>query len=104
MRRLFAKAFQTAKNLLTEHRAKLDEVVEHILIEETLDGDNLTKLLDSPVGEIPLPTTASKPEPKKEEPPTDEPEEQEETDTPPVKGEPGLAYGSQSNIQAESDS
>ena len=104
VRRLIDKAYQTAKNLLTEHRAKLDEIVAHILIEETLDGDQLTKLLDSPVGELPLPTTDSKPEQKKEEPPADEPETKDEPETPPVKGEPGLAYGSQSNIQAESDS
>ncbi len=104
VRRLIDRAYQTAKQLLTEHRAKLDEIVEHILIRETLDGDDLTKLLDSPVGELPLPTTDSKPEQKKEEPPADEPEKQDEPKTPPVKGEPGLAYGSQSNIQAESDS
>ncbi len=104
VRRLIDQAYQTAKRLLTEYRAKLDEIVEHILIEETLDGDKLTKLLSSPVGELPLPTTESKPEPKKEDPPADEPETQDEPKTPPVKGEPGLAYGSQSNIQAESDS
>jgi cell division protease FtsH len=104
VRRLIDQAYQTAKRLLTEYRAKLDEIVDHILIEETLDGDKLTKLLASPVGELPLPTTESKPEPKKEEPPADEPEKQDEPKTPPVKGEPGLAYGSQSNIQTESDS
>ena len=105
VRRLIDKAHQTAKDLLTEYRAKLDEIVAHILIEETLDGDRLTKLLDSPVGELPLPTTDSKREQqKKEEPPADEPEKEDEPKTPPVKGEPGLAYGSQSNIQTESDS
>jgi cell division protease FtsH len=103
VRRLIDKAYQVAKDLLTEHRAKLDEIVRHILIEETLDGDNLTKLLDSPVGELPLPTPPERSTKKEDEPPKGEPEEKEETDTPPVKGEPGLAYGSQSNIQLESD-
>jgi cell division protease FtsH len=103
VRRLIDQAYQTAKRLLTEYRAKLDEIVDHILIEETLDGDKLTKLLAAPVGELPLPTTESKPEPKKEDPPADEPETQDEPKTP-VKGEAGLAYGSQSNIQTESDS
>jgi len=97
VRRLIDKAYKTAKELLTEHRAKLDEVVEHVLIEETIDGDNLHRLLDSPVGELPLPTPA-KPTPKQEdEPPKEEPQETEETEAPPVKGEPGLAYGSQTN-------
>ena len=103
VRRLIDKAYQKAKDLLTEHRAKLDEIVQHILIEETLDGEELAKLLDSPVGELPVPTPAVKAPKEEDEPPKEEPGQEEESDKPPVKGEPGLAYGSQTNIQLESD-
>ena len=102
VRRLIDKAHETAKQLLTDNRGKLDEVVEWILIEETMEGEALTKLLDAPVGELPPPE-----EPKSELPPekgepesADEPEEESD----PQAGKPGLAYGGQTPIQLNPDS
>ena len=96
VRRLIDKAHETAKQLLTDNRGKLDEVVEWILIKETMEGEELTKLLDAPVGELPPPE-----EPKSEQPPEkDEPEEKTE----PQAGKPGLAYGGQTPIQLNPDS
>ena len=96
VRRLIDKAHETAKQLLTDNRGKLDEVVEWILIKETMEGDELTKLLDAPVGELALPE-----EPKSESPPKkDEPDEKTEPQT----GKPGLAYGGQTPIQLNPDS
>ncbi len=101
VRRLIDKAYHTAKQVLTEHRAKLDEVVERILVDETMEGDDLTRLLEAPVGEPP--------EPSPEEPPPDQPEEEEqpaeepETPTPQV-GKPGLAYGGHTTIKLDPDS
>jgi len=95
VRRLIDRAYHTAKQVLTEHREKLEEVVERILEDETLEGDELTRLLEAKVGEAP---------PPKAPPPTDDPKEEEpaaadepgETPQPQV-GKPGLAYGSSSS-------
>ncbi len=93
--RLIDKAYHTAKQVLSEHRDKLEEVVKYVLEQETIEGDDLTNLLKAPVGETPLPTRDEPPagtgEKKEEEP---APEEQPEGPTPQI-GKPGLAYGSQ---------
>ncbi|MCI0849911.1 MAG: ATP-dependent zinc metalloprotease FtsH [Chloroflexi bacterium] len=102
VRRLIDTAYQTAKQVLTEHKDKLEEVVEHILEAETMEGETLSRLLNAPVGETPLP---SKREPEPTEPPDETPaptEEESETPKPQV-GKPGLAYGGQSNVNLESD-
>ena len=102
VRRLIDTAYQTAKQVLTEHQDKLEEVVEHILEAETMEGETLSRLLNAPVGETPLP---SKREPEPSEPPDETPaptEEESETPKPQV-GKPGLAYGGQSNVKLDSD-
>ncbi len=102
VRRIIDKAYHTAKQVLTERRAKLEEVVQRILVEETMEGEDLTRLLEVPVGEAPAPSADEPtPEPPKEE----EPESAEEPETPqPQVGKPGLAYGGQSTIKLDPDS
>ena len=103
VRRLIDGAYQTAKQVLTEHRDKLEEVVVRILEEETMEGDHLTRFLEAPVGETP---PAKRDEPAPEEPPETppEPESEGEEAPKPQVGKPGLAYGSQSNIAIDPDS
>ena len=102
VRRLIDKAYQTAKQVLTEHKEKLEELVEFILEEETIEGDNLTDFLATPVGQARKPGSEEPPpEEPKEEP--DAPEESE-SPKPQLGGEPGLAYGSQSTIKLDPDS
>ena len=102
VRRLIDKAYQTAKQVLTEHKEKLEELVEFILEEETIEGDNLTDFLAAPVGQARKPGSEEPPpEEPKEEP--DAPEESE-SPKPQLGGEPGLAYGSQSTIKLDPDS
>jgi cell division protease FtsH len=101
VRRIIDKAYHTAKQVLTEHRDKLEEVVRVVLEQETLEGDDLTGLLAAPVGEMKLkreeetptqagPTEGGEPAPEPEpEPPA------------PRLGKPGLAYGGQATIQLD---
>ncbi|MDZ4277536.1 MAG: cell division protein FtsH, partial [Dehalococcoidia bacterium] len=101
--RLIDKAYHTAKQVLTEHRAKLDELVQVALEQETIEGEDLLRILKAPVGEAPKPVEpeAGAGEPKAEEP--DSQEEGAETPTPKV-GKPGLAYGGQTPIQLDPNS
>jgi cell division protease FtsH len=95
VRRIIDKAYHTAKQVLTEHKDKLEDVVNRILEDETIEGDDLTALLEAPPGSPP---------PRKEEPPApatpkadEEPKPAEEQGTPTPQIKPGLAYGSQAN-------
>ena len=107
VRRLIDKAYQTAKQVLTEHKAKLEELVEFILEEETIEGDTLTEFLAAPVGQA---RKSGSDEPPSGEPPSEEPKEEpdapeeSESPKPQLGGEPGLAYGSQSTIKLDPDS
>jgi cell division protease FtsH len=96
VRRLIDKGYHTAKQVLTEHRDKLEEVVQTILEQETIEGDDLKNLLEAPVGQTPKREPPAPPaQPKQEEQPA--PAEQPETSAPQL-GKPGLAYGSQTSI------
>ena len=96
VRRIIDKAYHTAKQVLTEHRDKLEDVVQRLLEQETIEGDDLTSLLQAPVGQAPKREPPTPPaEPKQEEQPA--PVEQPETPAPHI-GKPGLAYGSQSGV------
>jgi len=95
VRRLIDKAYHTAKQVLTEHRDKLEEVVQAILERETIEGDDLKRLLEAPVGQAPKPEPPAPPAQPKEA--AEEPHvEQPEGPAPQIK--PGLAYGSQTSI------
>ena len=104
VRHIIDKAYQTAKQVLTEHRDKLDEVVERLLEEETIEGDELKALLDAPVGAAPKRAEEPEeaPEPGASEEEEQAPEEQPEPPKPQV-GKPGLAYGGQATIQIVPD-
>jgi cell division protease FtsH len=96
VRRIIDTAYHTAKQVLSDHRDKLEDVVNRILEDETLEGDDLVALLEAPVGSPPPrktePPAPAAPPQEEEQKPTEEPG----TPTPQIK--PGLAYGSQSNI------
>jgi cell division protease FtsH len=63
VRRLIDKAYHTAKDVLTSHRDKLEDVVKRILVDETLEGDELMRLIEAPVG-APPPATGEGPAPE----------------------------------------
>jgi cell division protease FtsH len=92
VRRLVDHAYQTARNLLIENRDRLDKLVKVLLDKETIEGDDLKRVLDGFDIEEPPPTTPLPLEDEKEEAPDATPGPQ------PKLGPPGLAWGSQSNI------
>jgi cell division protease FtsH len=100
VRRLIDHAYQTARTLLIENRDRLDKLVKILLEVETIEGDDLKRVLDGlDVDEPPAPdapaTRADEPEDVKE--PDAQPGPQ------PKLGPPGLAWGSQSNIKLDAD-
>jgi cell division protease FtsH len=101
VRHIIDRAYHTAKQVLTDHRDKLEEVVQRILEEETIEGEDLNALLSAPVGQAPPPKAPEPPAgtPEKEEPPAEEPETAQ-----PHPGSGGLAYGPQATIHLDPDS
>ncbi|MDE3096725.1 MAG: ATP-dependent zinc metalloprotease FtsH, partial [Chloroflexota bacterium] len=94
VRRLVDHAYQTARQVITENKDRMEKLVNILLEEETIEGDDLRRILDGldkeppPAGEAPAAT-----------PPAEEPSEPEEKPAPkPTFGKPGLAWGSQSQI------
>ena len=51
---LLLKAKETAAEVIQFHRAKLSQLAERLLVEETLEGEELQCLLDAPSEETPL--------------------------------------------------
>jgi cell division protease FtsH len=96
VRHLVDDAYQVARNLLIENRERLDKLVKILLDKETIDGDDLKRVLDGlDLEDPPAPSSPLEAE--------DEEENAQET-TPgpqPNIGKPGLAWGSQSNITLE---
>ncbi len=99
VRRLVDHAYQTARNLLIENRDRLDKLVKVLLDKETIEGDDLKRVLDGlDIEEPPVPPTSALPlEDEKTEAPDATPGAQ------PKLGPPGLAWGSQSNITLDAD-
>ena len=58
VRGLIDKAYQTAKGLLTSHKAKLDQISNYLIDNETIEDEALRELFDSPVPELPDPAPA----------------------------------------------
>ena len=85
--------------LLTENRDRLDRLVKILLDVETIEGDDLKRVVDGldlePPAEPQLPAAPSdgSEAPKTEETPGPQPK----------LGPPGLAWGSQSNIRLDGD-
>jgi cell division protease FtsH len=100
VRRLIDHAYQTARTLLIENRERLDRLVKILLEVETIEGEDLKRVLDGLDRDEP-------PAPDAPAMPAEEPEEKVEPDTSPGPqpklGPPGLAWGSQSNIQLDGD-
>jgi cell division protease FtsH len=95
VRRLVDHAYQTARNVLIENRERLDNLVKILLDKETIEGDDLKRVLDGlDIDEPPAPdaTTPLTTEDGSQEAPDAAPGPQ------PKIGPPGLAWGSQSNI------
>ena len=94
VRRLVDHAYQTARSVITENNDRMQKLVKILLEEETIEGDDLRRVLDgldklAPEPETP-PTPPSAPEDVREPDETPAPQ--------PKIGKPGLAWGSQSNI------
>ena len=100
VRRLIDHAYQTARTILIENRERLDRLVKILLDVETIEGDDLKRVLDGLDRDEP-------PAPDAPAMPAEEPEETVEPDTAPGPqpklGPPGLAWGSQSNIRLDAD-
>jgi cell division protease FtsH len=95
VRRLIDNAYQTARTLITENRDRMEKLVKVLLEEETIEGEDLRRVLDGLDTEAPPPSAPAVPASD------DGAQEQEEGETPkpaPQIGKPGLAWGSQSNI------
>jgi len=45
------RAYKTAQEILTVHRAKLKQIAEHLIAKETVEGEELEKLFSEPVPE-----------------------------------------------------
>jgi cell division protease FtsH len=48
VKRLLTEAYDSAKALLRDNRALLDEIAEHLLLKETITGDELMAFVDAP--------------------------------------------------------
>ncbi len=93
VRRIIDRAHELARKIITDHRAKLDQLAHKLLEIETLEGDTLMALMAAPTDQEP-PTEPIAPTPPPS-PPEPEPEAQPGDDTAPHgRPRPGLAWGS----------
>jgi cell division protease FtsH len=84
VRQIIDRAYQTAKNLIADHRDRLDTVVKSLLEEETIEGDALTAVLSG--GDVPpRPSSGGDVSPPAEE--SGEPQQK-----PAPQPKPGLAW------------
>ena len=90
------RAHDIARTIIRENRAKLDQLAHKLLEVETLEGDALIALMESPTdddGSAGIP--AAPPPPPAPSPPPVEPDKRdEEEETPRPRPRPGLAWGS----------
>ena len=101
VRSIIAEAHTRATELLTKHRDLLDKLVDVLMEEETMEGEYLTRLLDSNP-EDPWPPNDLKP---KDPGPTSSPEDEGDTSTPTFEPviKPGLAWeGGNTNTSVNS--
>ena len=101
VRSIIAEAHTRATELLTKHRDLLDKLVDVLMEEETMEGEYLTRLLDSNP-EDPWPPDDLKP---KDSGPTSSPEDGGDTSTPTFEpvAKPGLAWeGGNTNTSVNS--
>ena len=101
VRSIIAEAHTRATELLTKHRDLLDKLVDVLMEEETMEGEHLTRLLDSNP-EDPWPPDDLKP---KDPGPTSSPKDEGDTTTPTFEPvvKPGLAWeGGNTNASVNS--
>jgi cell division protease FtsH len=55
IKRIVTEAHDTARTVLTDNRAKLETVTRRLLEVEVMEGEELRRLLESPVAEVPAP-------------------------------------------------
>jgi cell division protease FtsH len=90
VRRIIDRAHELARSILRENRAKLEQLAQKLLEVETLEGDPLMALMQSPTdGEQPV---EEEPAPPPSTPPPPEPEARPE-ERPKGRPRPGLAWG-----------
>jgi len=95
VRRIVDSAYQSARKVLAERRAKLDQIAKHLIEVETVDGEALAALFAAPVDEEPI-TAETQPE---EEP---KPKERGARSKPIIAPpKPGLAWGSEARARLD---
>jgi cell division protease FtsH len=93
VRRIIDRAHELARKIITENRAKLDQLARKLIEIETLEGDALMALMAAPTDQDP-PTEPVTPTPPPAQP-EPEPDAQPGDDTAPQgRPRPGLAWGS----------
>ena len=97
VRRLVDHAYQTARALLIENRERMDRLVKILLDVENLEGDDLRRILDGLDIEKPAPDSPVA------ELAEEQHEPEEKSGPQPKLGPPGLAWGSQTNINLDAD-
>jgi cell division protease FtsH len=91
VRRIIDHAYQVAKKILTENRAKLDQTARKLMEVETIEGEDLIALFNAPVDvDVPIGQTGP---PAEETPPAAEGQAPAEEPSPQPKLKPGLAWG-----------
>jgi cell division protease FtsH len=95
VRRIVDSAYQSARKVLVERRAKLDQIARHLIEVETIDGEALAALFAAPVDEEPI-TAERQPE---EEPKPKERKARPEPIIAPPK--PELAWGSEARARLD---
>ena len=55
---LINSAYQTAKNLVADNKNKLSQIAKYLIDNETVEGDDLTNLFDTPPTPLPDPSGA----------------------------------------------
>lgn len=100
VRRLIEEAQERARNVLKEHRPLLDKLANVLLEVETLEGEQLTRLLNSNPDEPWPPSDMAKPEEPSAPAPTGESPRRPAYDPKPA---PGLAWEGGGTTQSRID-
>jgi cell division protease FtsH len=96
VRRIVDRAYQTARKVLVEHRAKLEQLAKHLIEVETIEGEELQALFAAPVEEEPV-TAEGQPEEEAKKP--KEKKARPEPIIAPPK--PGLAWGGETRARLD---
>jgi cell division protease FtsH len=102
VRRIIDHAYHAAKKILTDNRAKLDQIARKLIEIETIEGEDLMTLFNAPT-DVDVPIGEHEPPAPETPPTTDEEPPAEETSQQP-KLKPGLAWGGgQATIRLDTD-